>query len=217
MTCPMMMSLGLYVLNAADAAEGLRVEAHLPGCPPCQEELRRLGPLPGLLAGVPEDMLVPARPPDRVAGPPARAGSRYRTVAVAGVAACLAAAAGAAGGFWLAPGDGGGPPAATVMLRGANLLTHVSATADLTATSWGTSIQLQVHGLPVNVECRLVIRSRAGRTEVAGAWDSWQDGPVSIPASTSWRPSDIASLQVTTATRQLVTISGTQKTGGTSR
>jgi hypothetical protein len=170
----MMMSLGLYVLNAADAAEGLRVEAHLPGCPPCQEELRRLGPLPGLLAGVPEDMLVPARPPGRVAGPPARAGSRYQ-------------------------------------------ITHVSATADLTATSWGTSIQLQVHGLPANVECRLVIRSRAGRTEVAGAWDAWQDGPVSIPASTSWRPSDIASLQVTTATRQLVTISGTQTTGGTSR
>jgi hypothetical protein len=93
------------------------------------------------------------------------------------------------------------------MVAGANPATHVSATATLTATSWGTSIQLRVRGLPQNVECRLVVRSRAGQAEVSGAWDDWQHGPVTIPASASWLPSDIGSLQVTTAARNLVTIS----------
>jgi hypothetical protein len=81
------------------------------------------------------------------------------------------------------------------------------ATAALTAMSWGTTIQLQVRGLPENVECCLIVRSRNGRTEVSGVWDAWAKGPVSIPASASWLPSDIASLQVATTARSLVTIS----------
>jgi hypothetical protein len=112
------------------------------------------------------------------------------------------------GGLWLSSGAGG-PQAGTATLAGTNPATHVSATAILTATSWGTSIQLQVRGLPENVECSLVVRSRGGGTEVSGTWDAWQQGPVSIPASASWLPSDIASLQVTTPTRSLVTISVT--------
>jgi hypothetical protein len=123
----------------------------------------------------------------------------------AGAAACVAAAAVTAG--FLLSSASGGHHVAALTLAGTNQATHVSATATLTATSWGTSIQLRVSGLPENVECRLVVRSRTGRTEVSGVWDAWQDGPVSIPASASWRPSDIASLQVTTTTENLVTIS----------
>ena len=226
MTCTMMMSLGVYVLGAADTAERQRLEAHLPTCPACRAELTRLAPLPGLLAGIPESMRDTARSPGRHpwspgrqaqspgrrarrsarAVRPARAlphgGARLRRAAWAG--ACLAAAVTA--GFWLSSGSGG-QHAAALTLAGTNPATHVSATATLTATSWGTSIQLQVRGLPENVECRLVVRSRTGRTEVSGVWDAWANGPVSIPASASWRPSDIASLQVSTTTKNLVTIS----------
>jgi hypothetical protein len=213
MTCTMMMSLGVYVLGAADTAERKRLEAHLPACPACQTELTRLAPLPGLLAGIPESMRDTAKSPDRPArsaGRPARRPARAwrhgggRLRLAAGAAACLAAAAVTAG-FWLSSGSGGHHVAA-LTLAGTNPATHVSATATLIATSWGTSIQLQVSGLPENVECRLVVRSRSGRTEVSGVWDAWQNGPVSIPASASWRPSDIASLQVTTTTENLVTI-----------
>ena len=98
-------------------------------------------------------------------------------------------------------------PAAVLTFAGTDSATHVSATATLTATSWGSSIQLQVSGLPENVDCRLVVRSLTGRTEVSGVWDAWAKGPVTIPGSASWLPSDIASLQVTTADRNLVTIS----------
>ncbi|HEX7269241.1 MAG TPA: zf-HC2 domain-containing protein [Streptosporangiaceae bacterium] len=61
MTCQTAVSLGVYVLGAADTSERLRVEAHLPGCAACRAELARLAPLPGLLARVPPD-LRPAAP-----------------------------------------------------------------------------------------------------------------------------------------------------------
>ena len=208
MSCRMMMSLGVYLLGAADAGERTRVEAHLPGCSVCQAELMRLAPLPGLLAGVPSDLRPVGKLPGEAAGraAPARTrggpGRRWR---VAAVAACLAAVAGAAGGFWLAPTGTARRPA-TVTLSGANPGIHVSATAALTATSWGTSIQLSLRGLPLNVPCRLIVRSRTGATEISGVWDAWSAGPISVPASADWRPSDIASLEVATPARTLVTI-----------
>ena len=205
MTCPMMMSLGVYVLGAADSAERRRLEAHLPGCQECQTELRRLAPLPGLLADIPKSFREATPSPLRQAGQPSRAPThgRARRHWAAAAAACLAAGVG--GGLWLSGVGGSQTPALT--LTGTNPATHVTATATLTATSWGSSIQLQVSGLPENVECRLVVRSLNGRSEVSGAWDAWQKGPVSIPASASWLPSDIASLQVTTSAESLVTMS----------
>jgi hypothetical protein len=124
-------------------------------------------------------------------------------------AACLAAAVGLAGGWWLAPSGAPHRPA-TLTLSAADPARHVSATAALTATSWGTSIQLRLRGLPLNVPCRLIVRSRTGATEVAGVWDAWRDGPVSIPASADWLPSDIASLQVATPAKTLLTISASR-------
>ena len=202
MTCQTMMSLGVYVLGAADAEESRQVRAHLPGCPACQAELALLRPLPGLLARVPEDTLAA----ERSASVRSRRRSA-RTWRAAAMVASVAAIAGAAGGFWLAPRAASHRPA-TVTLSGANPALHVSATAALTATSWGTSIELRVDGLPLNVPCRLIVRSRAGATEITGVWDAWRTGPVTVPASADWLPSDIASLQVATTTRNLVTISG---------
>jgi hypothetical protein len=205
----MMMSLGVYVLGAADARERARVEAHLPGCPACQAELMTLASLPGLLAGVPGDVRAEGQVPgggagrhrsDRARGRP---GWRWRAVAAA---AFVAAIAGAAGGAWLAPRGTPQPPA-TVTLSSANQATHMSVTAALTRTSWGTSIELRLRGLPLNVPCRLIVHSRTGGTEVAGVWDAWRDGPISVPASAGWYPSSIASLEVATPAKTLVKLS----------
>jgi Putative zinc-finger len=211
MKCPMMMSLGVYVLGAADPAERLRLEAHLPGCQACRAELSRLTPLPGLLAAIPQAMretMTPSpgaqgRLPQRQAAP----GRMRRRWA----AAAAAVAAGVTGGLWLS--SGGGHEPVPLVLTGTNRATHVSATATLTATSWGTSIQLQVRGVPENTECRLLVRSQDGRTEVSGSWDAWQEGPLNIPASASWLPSDITSLQVTTPAGTLLTIRVNHVTG----
>ena len=218
MTCQMTMSLGVYVLGAADAPERARVEAHLPSCPACQAELTRLAPLPGLLAGVPGHMRPAGQPSARRARHRARVGQPRRVVAgqprravadhpwrAAAAAACVAALAATAGGFWLAQA-GGAPRPATVTLSAVNPATHTWATAALTATSWGTSIELRLSGAPLNVPCRLIVHSRTGATEVAGVWDAWRNGPISVPASAGWLPSGIASLQVATTARTLVTI-----------
>jgi hypothetical protein len=258
MTCQTMMSLGVYVLGAADAEESRQVRAHLPDCPACRVELALLRPLPGLLARVPEDALAAEPPLGRAARQRPGRGARQRpgrgarqrpgwgaaqrpgwgaaqradrsaalvtgrdtersasvrsrrrsvrTWRAAAMAASVAALAGAAGGFWLGPRPASHRPA-TVTLSGANPALHVRATAALTATAWGTSIELRVDGLPLNVPCRLIVRSRAGATEITGVWDAWRTGPVTVPASAGWLPSDIASLQVATTTRNLVTISG---------
>jgi len=206
MKCLMTVSLGVYVLGAATGAERRQLEAHLPDCQECQGELRRLAPLPGLLAGLPQGGAAPSLAPGCQARPPRRArerrGTKLRWAAAA--ATCMAVAAG--GGLWLSAGAVG-PQPAVLTRSGADPATHVAATATLTATSWGTSIELQVSGLPENVECQLVVNSSAGRDEVSGVWDAWSKGPVSIPASASWLPSDIASLQIVTPSGNLVTIS----------
>jgi Putative zinc-finger len=203
MTCPMMMSLGVYVLGAADAGERARVESHLLDCRACQAELIHLAPLPGLLASVPDT----ARPGGQRPGRPApyrnRGIQRWRAVAAA---ACLAAGAGLGVGFLLARTYGAHQPA-SFTLSGVNPATHVTATAALTVTSWGTSIELNLRGAPLKVQCRLIVHSRSGITEVAGVWDAWRDGPISVPASVGWWPSNITSLQVATAAKTLLTIS----------
>lgn len=236
MTCPVTERLGVYALGAADAAERVLIESHLPSCRSCREELEGLAPLPGLLASVPLSLLrtgpapvgpMPAGGPRhaRVAPGP-RAGTRSARPGrgltgpwrrVAGVAA--AAVLGVGGGFWLAqtsvsqPGahqaaKGSRPGAIT--LSGANPVTHVRVRVTLTRTSWGTSIRLSAQGLPLNRSCRLIVRSRAGGTEVAGTWDAWRDGPVSIPASAGWLPSDIAALRIATTSRNLVTVNASR-------
>ena len=222
MTCPITVRLGVYALGAADAAERVLVETHLATCAACPVELARLKPLPGLLARVPVNLLradpPPAGPHGRAPaaritrtgtapGPKARAAAgRWRSVA----SVAAAAAVGAAGGLWLAQPGASHPaansPPAAITLSGANPVTHVRVTVTLTGTSWGTSIRLLAWGLPLNQPCRLIVRSRTGGTEVTGAWDAWSAGPVSVPASAGWRPSDISSLQVATTSRNLVTV-----------
>ncbi len=223
MTCEMTMSLGVYLLGATDQAERLRVEAHLAGCAQCQAELAGLAPLPGLLTLVPEGMRpAPARMAGEQPGPAApqtgRAGglaSRRgaarlrgylaRPARAAAATAAVAVATGFALGYWLMPaGTAAGPPSTT--FTGVNPATHVVATAAMTPTSWGTSIQLQLRGIPLNVECQLVAHSRSGATEVTGVWDAWSTGPVSVPASAGWRIADIASLQVVARGKALVSI-----------
>jgi hypothetical protein len=219
MNCPLMMSLGVYVLGAADPAERTRLEAHLPGCEECQAELTRLAPLPGLLAAIPEGIRAPAPAAGRQAtrSRPARVHRSARPRPARAMAgAVLAAAAAVTAGLWLTSGSGGHPPG-RLTFTGADTGTHVSATATLTAMSWGTSIQLQLRGLPENVQCQLIVRSRAGQTEVSGTWDAWQQGPMNIPASAAWLPSDIASLRIATPTRTLLTISVAHLTGEAGR
>lgn len=215
MMCPVTVRLGVYALGAADEAERMLIQGHLPVCQACQEELALLEPLPGLLARVTPDVVRTGSHTRSRAGKVRASPRRLR-----GIVSLAAAAVLGAGGFWLAQQTGsqqtgsqqaGSPqaavrPAAAVTLSGANPVTNVRVTITLTATSWGTSIQLLASGLPVNQQCELIVRSRAGAAEVAGTWNAWSAGPVTIPASAGWLPRDIGTLQVATPGRNLVTV-----------
>jgi hypothetical protein len=126
MTCQVMLSLGPYVLGAADAGERRLVEGHLAGCGVCRDELLRLAPLPGLLARLPAGSVPAGAAPDGRSGQPAPAGRgarAWRSRAAAGVAA---AAAGLAGGFWLAPHAASPRPATpAVTFSGVNSATRI--------------------------------------------------------------------------------------------
>lgn len=222
MTCQVMPSLGPYVLGAADTEKRQFIEGHIADCLICQDELLRLAPLPGLLSRLPADMVPEGAPADRIVVPPAprgaqrRPGPRLRARPWRAAAAFAAAAAvGLAGGFALAHRDTGRPPPPpTITFSGVNPASHVQATAALTATSWGTSIELVLRGVPLNVQCRLVAHSRGGGTEVTGMWSAWKEGPFSVPASAAWKPSDITSLQVVSATGSLVTMASAADAAG---
>jgi hypothetical protein len=214
MNCQMMTSLGVYVLGAAGPAERRNVEAHLPGCPSCQAELIRLAPIPGLLASVPPGAVrqSTALPVAVATGGSSwigrlRSAGGSRRARIGGIVTALVASVAVAVGVVLGgssrPVPGGH---SAVLLSGMNPATHVRVTAALTPSSWGTSIRLTIRGAPLNVRCRLVVRSRAGGTETAGVWDAWREGPIIVPASAGWRTSDIASLQVVARGRTLVTI-----------
>jgi hypothetical protein len=213
MNCPVTMSLSAYVLGGADAREELLLADHIPGCPACSEELACLAPIPGLLARLPPAMVPGGVPPDPAAGPrgltrlPGRA---WRSVALA----AAALAVGLAAGFSLAV-PGASPSAAPgaraaaapgVMFAGDNPAAHVRATAILTATSWGTRIELQLSGAPRNQQCSLIVVTRAGAREQAGIWSAWSDGAIKVPASASWHLYDITSLAIVSGARRLATL-----------
>lgn len=224
--CPMRMRLGVYALGAADPAERLLVEAHLPGCADCRAELQSLDALPELLSLVPQEWVTRQGPqingtgagaaPEAggrrggrsAGGSDARSGGRsgrrsWRTASVA----AAALAGGAAGGFWLLPHAAEVAPARQTTYSAANAATHVEASAALTGTSWGTSIRVTADGLPRGRLCWLVVHSRTGGTEVDGYWQASGEGPVTVPGSAAWQPSDIADVQVVTGAGVLVTIS----------
>jgi anti-sigma factor RsiW len=225
MSCPMTVRLGVYALGSADQAERELIESHLPTCRACRVELEYLEPLHRLLTRVPERLIRrdlapehgPVVPVHGTASAPAHqkraTGGRWRGVVGAVAAGIMIGGA----GVWLAQQFASQPaPAPTpaaVTLSGANPATHVRVTMSLTRTSWGTAIRLQASGLPLNQTCRLIVHSRTGGSQVAGTWDAWSTGPVSIPASAGWFPADISSLEVATATRDLLTVTARQSGG----
>lgn len=214
MNCPVTMSLSAYMLGGADAREQLLLAEHIPGCPECREELARLAPIPALLARLPPTMIPGGVPPGPAAGPrrltrllPSRP---WRATAL--TAAALAV--GLAAGFSLAvPGRGPSAPPGTsaaaahgVTFADNNPAGHVQATAVLTATSWGTRIELQLSGEPRSKQCSLIVVTRAGAREQAGIWSAWSNGPIKVPASASWHLYDISRLTIVSGARRLATL-----------
>lgn len=211
MTCgDVRTALGAYVLGALDPAERSDVDAHLPLCPSCRDELAELAGLPGLLGRLTEEDVLagPVRPEPallerllaRVAAHRRR--TRRRVVA-AGAAAALALVAGVG---TVAVRQGEAPRPRVVAADGAEVQgTRVHASFGVLAKPWGTELTLQLRGVPRGEHCRLVAVGRDGRTEVAASWEATYAGRADVTGATSIAPADLESLRVVTfAGRQLV-------------
>ncbi|GAB3742737.1 zf-HC2 domain-containing protein [Microlunatus parietis] len=210
------LSLGAYLFGAIDRAEGVEVEEHVRDCPACRAELADLAELPPLL-----DRLTPAdverlehgfagedpgaqtvtelRPsPDLLDRLLAAASRRHRwrrlLVSVAVAAAVLTAALG--GGSMILSLIRPAPPDQVVVLTGADPGTQVHGQARLTARPWGTSITVDIAGLPAGTECSLVAVAADGRRQSLGAWEADYSGTADVTVATSYSLSEIASLVI---------------------
>lgn len=209
MTCRGSADLGAYVLGALAPAERSAVERHVAGCPQCTAELVQLAPLPGLLRHTPfEELEEPAAPEHPRPGPGRPPALQQRVLLAVGAAL---SAIGIVVAVLLIGVGGSGTAgaqhqaahrASTITMSHTDPTTHVSASMDLTAESWGTSLRLKLANLPPGVVCRLVVHARDGRSETSGSWASdYGSGPfLTIPASTSISPQDITGLDVVTGT-----------------
>lgn len=217
MTCDeTRLNLGAYLFGAIDPAESAEVEAHLRDCPSCRAELADLAELPPLL-----DRLTPAdvdrlehgfasedpaahtvtelRPsPELLDRLLAAAARRHRwrrlLLSVAVAAAVLAAVLG--GGTMIMTLTRPAPPDQVVVLTGADPGSAVHGEARLTARSWGTSITVDIAGLPAGTECSLVAIAADGRRQSLGAWEVDYSGAADVTAATSFSLSELESLLI---------------------
>ena len=190
-----------YVLGALSPDERAAFEAHLATCADCTARVREIDSLPGLLAGIDEAELADDPMPETLLPSLLRAASRQRRrqrlfvgslVAVA--AACVTALIVA---LWPTSTPAG--PARRDFVAVAN--SPVTASATLTATSWGTSIDVRCHYLNSNVyqswRYALVVYDRSGRAHRLGDWKLPPDKYIDYEAGTSLTPAQISKVEIT--------------------
>jgi anti-sigma factor RsiW len=181
-------ALGVYVLGAIDPAERSVVDAHLPQCLDCREELAGLAGLPALLGRVPYadaerlalgDEELEEAPAELLDALLAQVSSRRRARRWRGIAVAAAAAIIAVGGGGLAGGvlmsHQNSPGQATQqensdLVRGSNTATHVAAAVYYSPAGSGTSMQVQVAGVPIGTHCEFWVTTATGRHLWAGKW-----------------------------------------------
>ena len=214
-------ALGVYVLGAIDPAERATVDSHLSSCPECREELAGLAGLSALLRRIPVDeaQQLADEPADEMADSEmpsdqvlesllartsrARQVRRWRGLAAAAAVVLVAGAAGAAG--WNALNSPAGTHWDTTSAT--NSTTHVSATIRYTAMSWGTAVDTQVHGLPENVRCNLVVTDSTGQKVIGGSWKtSYDEGKTWYTGGSSVMLDSVRTFQIVSGGRVLVTI-----------
>lgn len=227
-------SLGVYVLGAIEPAERAEVDAHLPSCALCRDEVAALAGLPALLGRISEEQI------SEVADPPPALLEQLLTKAAAerpnrrrqwfslAVAAVLVLIVGALIGALLSPGSGGpstpplarsSPPPATsapatpqqprLEERSAmDPVTRVEAWVGMRDQAWGTALTLRLKGAPTGAHCRMFAVAKNGHRDVAGAWHyGGKNEYEQFQGSTMISRSDLSQIEiVTTEGHHLVTI-----------
>jgi anti-sigma factor RsiW len=201
--------LGPYVLGGLDADDRALLETHLPTCRSCRDELATYAGLPTLLRlgapataerGAPDSALA-----DAVSALRDRRRHRRRLVLVAAV-------------IMLFGGLGAGTAALRVSDEPSGTTLALTAAADgraagetsLNAKPWGTSVDLDVQGLPQGEQFVLWLVSPSGESQQAATWASTSNGEAHVTGAAALARQDVAHVRVTDSDGELLLSSATQ-------
>jgi len=208
------LSLGVYLVGALDAADREAVEAHLADCPACQAELAELASLPSMLErlsiddfpleplAAPEDLFdrVAAKARDEHLQQTRRTAHRYRRLTA--VAAAVVVIAGASIGASVALNHHSRPANGFSATQG-----PVTMRVTLASQTTGTGLKVTVSGLPHDEHCTLIAVAKNGSRDVAGRWDVTYAGWGQETGSTKITQSQLSRLVLLGTTgQQLVTV-----------
>ncbi|GAC1326707.1 MAG: zf-HC2 domain-containing protein [Mycobacteriales bacterium] len=200
-------ALGAYLLGSLDPRDRAEVDAHLPQCPSCREELGRLAALPGLLGrlSAAEARAGSAEPspnllPRLLAGASAQRRSDRRRLGVwRAMAVAAGVAAVAAGVVALAPAAARPGKPVTVAAG-----VTVQGSGSLEPRPWGTQVRLDVRGLPQAERYTAYAVGRDGRREVAASWAATAGGRAKVDGATGIARVDLDRVEVVTSSGQPV-------------
>ncbi|HEX5190054.1 MAG TPA: zf-HC2 domain-containing protein [Streptosporangiaceae bacterium] len=203
--------LGVYVVGAIEPGERAAVDSHLNQCFDCREELASLAPLPALLHRVPlgdaERIMLGSQPPDGDTEPSPgmlesllkEVGARRRTRRVRGLFAAAAAVLVAVGGA-AAVAEAIAPHhhARTVDIATAST-GALGATVRYGASSWGTSMSVQVTGFKKWTACEFYVLTKDGRKILAGGWLVGPDSQeIWYPVHSRIQEANVTGFEITT-------------------
>ena len=224
--------LGAYLLGGLDTADRLAVQAHLPGCAICRDELARHADLPGLLrlaaeptdphhpgdpvqtgrsianaSGVPDDLLGSLLDEVQLRRRSRAGGGLARVLVAASVAAVLAV------GITLAgtrnrPDQTPSPTVALSVTASPGFVT--TGTAALTAKPWGTSVTVDLTALPAGRTYLLKVIGPGGGSQTAATWTGPANGTIHLIGATSWTATSLTRIEVTDATGNTIAAARTQ-------
>jgi predicted anti-sigma-YlaC factor YlaD len=206
------MLLGAYVLGGLSEADRRLLEAHLPGCDDCRDQLARSAPLAGLLRRAPHAFGQPAFEPARTAPQKQSAASLERLLTEARrtgaarrqkvrlqrlvlVAAVIIALAGVGVGLLLRPAQHHRPAGPTVAFHAASGY-RIAGNATLVTKPWGTSVSIALADLPAEGPFTLQVSSPGGRTEPACTWTATTTATAAVTGGTSMRMPNIRAITI---------------------
>jgi hypothetical protein len=98
------------------------------------------------------------------------------------------------GGLKVTGGSGGTPGMASI--KSVDHATHVWGVVSYAPAAWGTTINLEMHNVPVGDDCSLVAVDKAGDSAVASTWYAPGAKVATIPGGVSMSASSIAKFEV---------------------
>ena len=201
--------LGPYVLGGLDSDDRAQLETHLPTCASCRDELATYAGLPALLrAGAPTP--APRVTPDVALGDAIgalRTGRRRRRLLLTAAAAVvLVAGAGAGTAVILGPDE----PVSTRLALSAPAGVSATGATSLSAKPWGTSVDLDLRGLPQDEQFVAWLVSPEGERQQVATWGSTDNGEAHVTGAAALVPQDVAQVRVTDSDGNLVLSAETQ-------